>query len=50
MKGPAVHGKGLGKFATEEYADETIRQLTRGFRARGVRVDPLDDWEPLLRP
>lgn len=41
---------GLGKFATEEFADETIRRLTRAFRARGVNVDSLDNLEPLLGP
>jgi DNA repair photolyase len=41
---------GLGEFATQEFADETIRRLTRAFRARGVRVDSLDNWEPLLSP
>jgi DNA repair photolyase len=39
---------GLQQFATERYADETIARLTRGFAARGVRVDPLDDFAPLL--
>ena len=39
---------GLQAFATERYADETIDRLTRGFTARGVRVDPLDDFGPLL--
>ena len=40
---------GLGRFATEEFADQTIRQLASAFSVRGVRVDPLDDLEPLLR-
>jgi DNA repair photolyase len=39
---------GLGKFATEEFAEETIRRLTRAFRLRGVNVDSLDDLESLL--
>jgi len=39
---------GLGAFATERYAAETIDRLTRAFTERGVRVDPLDDFEPLL--
>ena len=39
---------GLGAFATESFAAETIERLAAGFHARGVRVDPLDDLEPLL--
>lgn len=39
---------GLGEYATESYAERTIAQLTAGFAARGVRVDPLDNIEPLL--
>jgi len=39
---------GLGEFASEEFARRTIDQLTRGFAERGVRVDPLDDFGPLL--
>ena len=41
---------GLGQFATAEYADETIRRLTAGFRSRGVHIDSLDNLEPLLSP
>jgi DNA repair photolyase len=41
---------GLEAFATEEFADETIRRLTHAFRSRGVRVDSLDNLEPLLGP
>ena len=40
---------GLGECATEAFADETIVRLTEAFRSRGIRVDPLDNWEPLLR-
>jgi DNA repair photolyase len=39
---------GLGEFATEQFADETIRRLTEAFRSHGVQVDPLDNLEPLL--
>jgi DNA repair photolyase len=39
---------GLAQFATEEFADETIRRLTDAFCSRGVKVDSLDDLEPLL--
>lgn len=39
---------GLAQYATAAYADDTIDRLARGFAARGVRVDPLDDLEPLL--
>ena len=39
---------GLGAYATEQFADETIRRLTAGFQSRGVVVDSLDDFEPLL--
>jgi DNA repair photolyase len=42
----AAHG--LAANATEEWATATIDRLSRGFRARGVEVDPLDDFEPLL--
>jgi DNA repair photolyase len=41
---------GLAEFATEAFADETIRRLTLAFRSRGVQVDPLDNLEPLLSP
>ena len=44
----AAHG--LAANATEEWATATIDRLRRGFRARGVEVDPLDDFEPLLGP
>jgi DNA repair photolyase len=40
----------LQAFATEAYADETIRRLTHAFRARGVTVDALNELEPLLGP
>jgi DNA repair photolyase len=39
---------GLQRFASEEYADETIAQLSAAFRARGVKVDPLNELGPLL--
>jgi len=39
---------GLTEFASEAFADETIEQLTRAFQARGVTVDPFDDFAPLL--
>jgi DNA repair photolyase len=38
----------LERYATEAYADETIDRLTRAFRARGVAVDSLNEFEPLL--
>ncbi len=41
---------GLDAYATDAYADDTLGRLARGFTARGVRVDPLDDFEPLLEP
>jgi DNA repair photolyase len=41
---------GLDTYATEAYADDTLGRLTRAFTAHGVRVDPLDDFEPLLEP
>ncbi|MDX2168258.1 MAG: radical SAM protein [Deltaproteobacteria bacterium] len=41
---------GLSRFATEAYGVATIRSLSERFAARGVRVDPLDDFEPLLAP
>jgi DNA repair photolyase len=40
----------LSEYATEAFADATIRRLTTAFHARGVRVDPLDNLEPLLEP
>ncbi len=40
----------LQSFATEEFAETTIRHLAAAFAARGVKVDPLDDLEPLLHP
>lgn len=39
---------GLGQYATEEFADATIRRLAQAFRLRGVKVDSLDNLEPLL--
>jgi DNA repair photolyase len=39
---------GLDAYATDAYADDTLGRLARAFTARGVRVDPLDDFEPLL--
>jgi DNA repair photolyase len=41
---------GLERFTSEEFAETTIRQLTEGFTARGVRVDPLDEFDALLEP
>jgi DNA repair photolyase len=41
---------GLSAFRTEQFADETIGRLSRAFRARGVAVESLDDFEPLLGP
>ena len=45
---PLYERHGLQRFATDAYASATIEHLTRGFQARGVRVDSLDDFEPLL--
>jgi DNA repair photolyase len=39
---------GLQAFATEAYADETIAKLTQAFRARGIVVDPLNEFTSLL--
>lgn len=39
---------GLASFRTEEFADETIARLSRAFRACGVTVESLDNFEPLL--
>ncbi len=39
---------GLGRYATEAYADDAIARLTAGFAARGVLVDSLDDLGRLL--
>lgn len=41
---------GLAAFRTEAFADETIGKLSRAFRARGVTVESLDNFEPLLGP
>lgn len=41
---------GLQRFAGDAYATDIYRRLARGFMARGVRVDPLDDFSPLLAP
>jgi DNA repair photolyase len=41
---------GLAEFYSERYATETIDALTRAFRSRGVTVEPLDNFEPLLGP
>jgi DNA repair photolyase len=41
---------GLGQYASEDFADRTIGHLTSAFAARGVKVDPLDTFEPLLGP
>lgn len=39
---------GLADFYTEAYAAETIDRLARAFRSRGVIVESLDNFEPLL--
>ncbi len=39
---------GLGRFATDAYADEAIGRLSAGFAARGVLVDSFDDLGRLL--
>jgi DNA repair photolyase len=41
---------GLSEFASQRYGEETIGRLAAAFQARGVRVDPLDDFAPLLAP
>jgi DNA repair photolyase len=46
---PIYDAHGLSECATEEWAAATIERLSRGFRARGVAIDPLDDFAPLLR-
>lgn len=39
---------GLSEFASEAFASKTIGRLAAAFRARGVRVDTLDNLQPLL--
>lgn len=39
---------GLSAFRTEQYAVETIDALARAFLSRGVTVESLDNFEPLL--
>ena len=39
---------GLDAFASEEWFASTIDRLAQGFRARGVAVESLDNFEPLL--
>ncbi len=41
---------GLWRFATDDFVDRTIHRLAAAFSGRGVRVDPLDDLELLVRP
>jgi DNA repair photolyase len=41
---------GLFDFSTERYSVETIDRLARAFRSRGVAVESLDNFEPLLGP
>lgn len=41
---------GLGAYYADAYADDTLRRLTAGFRARGVVVESLDNFAPLLGP
>jgi len=41
---------GLTRYATDEYATETMDRLTAAFHSRGVRVDTLDNLEALLNP
>ncbi len=48
--GHLYRDNGLEAYATDAYADDTIGRLARAFTAHGVRVDPLDDFEPLLEP
>ncbi len=39
---------GLEQYATEAFFSEAIRRLCEAFRSRGVRIDAMDDLEPLL--
>ncbi len=39
---------GLDAFCSDEWFESTIDRLAQGFRARGVAVESLDDFEPLL--
>jgi DNA repair photolyase len=39
---------GLAAFSTPAWAEQTIDTLARAFRARGVTVESLDNFEPLL--
>jgi DNA repair photolyase len=39
---------GLAEFYAPEYAERTIGRLAAAFRARGVAVESLDNFEPLL--
>jgi len=41
---------GLTRYATDDYATRTMERLTAAFRARGVRVETLDNLEALLSP
>ena len=41
---------GLGQFATDAFYQETTDELTRAFQSRGVQVDSMDNFEPLLHP
>lgn len=39
---------GLDEFMTDAYFDRTVRQLEQGFRARGIRIEELDDLSSLV--
>jgi DNA repair photolyase len=39
---------GLAAFRTQEYADQTIARLANAFRALGITVESLDNFEALL--
>jgi len=41
---------GLTGYGTDDYATRTMERLTAAFRARGVRVETLDNLEALLSP
>jgi len=45
---PIYEEHGLQKYCTEEWFAETIARLAEGFRSRGVAVESLDNFEPLL--
>ena len=41
---------GLKQYATDAFFEETVQALKEAFRARGVRIDDMDDLGAFMEP